>query len=117
VRLDRVVCAVDCGRVVNPDGAKAQIEGGILFGASAALHNAIDIEKGRVVQTNFDTYRVTRIDEAPRIEVHFMDSDQPPTGTGEPGTAAISGAIGNAVFAATGKRLRQLPVNGGAING
>ena len=117
VRLDRVVCAVDCGRVVNPDGAKAQIEGGIIFGASAALYNAIDIEKGRVVQTNFDTYRVMRIDEAPTIEVHFVDSDQPPTGTGEPGTAAIAGAIGNAVFAATGKRLRKLPVNGGAING
>ena len=90
VRLDRVVCAVDCGRVVNPDGAKAQIEGGIIFGASAALYNAIDIEKGRIVQTNFDTYRVMRIDEAPTIEVYFVESDQPPTGTGEPGTAAIA---------------------------
>ncbi|MBI3706107.1 MAG: xanthine dehydrogenase family protein molybdopterin-binding subunit [Proteobacteria bacterium] len=116
VRLDRVVCAVDCGRVVNPDGAKAQIEGGIIFGASAALYNAIDIEKGRIVQTNFDTYRVMRIDEAPTIEVYFVDSDQPPTGTGEPGTAAIAGAIGNAVSAAIGKRLRKLPVGRGAIN-
>ena len=116
VRLDRVVCAVDCGRVVNPDGAKAQMEGGIIFGASAALYNAIDIEKGRIVQTNFDTYRVMRIDEAPTIEVYFVDSDQPPTGTGEPGTAAIAGAIGNAVSAATGKRLRKLPVDRGAIN-
>jgi isoquinoline 1-oxidoreductase beta subunit len=98
-------------------GETAQIEEGILFGASAALYGAIDIEKGRVVQTNFDTYRVMRIDEAPRIEVHFVDSDQPPTGTGELGTAAISGAIGNAVFAASGKRLRQLPVDRGAING
>ncbi|TSD90223.1 xanthine dehydrogenase family protein molybdopterin-binding subunit [Mycobacterium sp. KBS0706] len=116
VRLDRVVCAVDCGRVVNPDGAKAQIEGGIIFGASAALYNAIDIDKGRIVQTNFDTYRVMRIDEAPTIEVHFVENDQPPTGTGEPGTAAIAGAIGNAIFAATGKRLRKLPVGTGAIN-
>ena len=116
VRLDRVVCAVDCGRVVNPDGAKAQMEGGIIFGASAALYNAIDIEKGRIVQTNFDTYRVMRIDEAPTIEVYFVDSDQPPTGTGEPGTAAIAGSIGNAVSAATGKRLRKLPVDRGAIN-
>ena len=116
VRLDRVVCAVDCGRVVNPDGAKAQMEGGIIFGASAALYNAIDIEKGRIVQTNFDTYRVMRIDEAPTIEVYFVDSDQPPTGTGEPGTAAIAGAIGNAVSAATGKRLRKLPVDRGAID-
>jgi CO/xanthine dehydrogenase Mo-binding subunit len=116
VRLDRVVCAVDCGRVVNPDGAKAQIEGGIIFGASAALYNAIDIDEGRIVQTNFDSYRVMRIDEAPTIEVHFVDSDQPSTGTGEPGTAAIAGAIGNAIFAATGKRLRKLPVGTCAIN-
>jgi isoquinoline 1-oxidoreductase subunit beta len=114
LRLDRVVCAVDCGRVVNPDGAKAQIEGGIIFGASAALYNAIDIESGRIVQTNFDTYRVIRIDEAPRIEVHFVNSDEPPTGTGELGTAAIAGAIGNAVSAATGNRLRKLPVAGNA---
>jgi isoquinoline 1-oxidoreductase subunit beta len=115
-RLERVVCAVDCGRLVNPDGAKAQMEGGIIFGASAALYNAIDIENGRIVQTNFDTYRVMRIDEAPRIEVYFVDSDQPPAGTGEPGTAAIAGAIGNAVSAATGKRLRKLPVDRGAID-
>ena len=115
VRLDRVVCAVDCGRLVNPDGAKAQIEGGIIFGASAALYNAIDIEKGRIVQTNFDTYRVMRIDEAPTIEVYFVDSDQPPSGTGEPGTAAVGGAIGNAVSAAIGKRLRKLPVDRGMI--
>ena len=110
VRLERVVCAVDCGLVVNPDGAKAQIEGGIIFGASAALYNAIEIESGRIVQTNFDTYRVMRIDEAPRIEVFFVESDQPPTGTGELGTAAIAAAIANAVFAATSKRLRRLPV-------
>lgn len=117
VRLDRVVCAVDCGRVVNPDGAKAQIEGGITFGASAALYSAIDIEEGRVVQTNFDSYRVMRIDEAPTIEVHFVASDEPPSGTGELGTAAIFGAIGNAVSAATGKRLRKLPVERGLANG
>jgi isoquinoline 1-oxidoreductase subunit beta len=116
VRLDRVVCAVDCGRVVHPLGARAQMEGGIIFGASAALYNAVDIEKGRIVQTNFDTYRVMRIDEAPTIEVHFVESDQPPTGTGEPGTAAIAGAIGNAIFAATGKRLRKLPVGRAATN-
>jgi isoquinoline 1-oxidoreductase beta subunit len=116
VRLDRVVCAVDCGRVVNPLGASAQMEGGIIFGASAALYNAVDIEKGRIVQTNFDTYRVMRIDEAPTIEVHFVESDQPPTGTGEPGTAAIAGAIGNAIFAATRKRLRKLPVGRAATN-
>ncbi|HVJ40806.1 MAG TPA: xanthine dehydrogenase family protein molybdopterin-binding subunit [Dongiaceae bacterium] len=115
VRLDHVVCVVDCGRVVNPDGAKAQIEGGIIFGASAALYNAIDIDKGRIVQTNFDSYRVMRIDEAPTIEAHFVASDQPPTGTGEPGTAAITGAIGNAVSAAIGKRLRKLPVERGMI--
>jgi isoquinoline 1-oxidoreductase subunit beta len=117
VRLERVVCAVDCGRVVNPDGAKAQIEGGIIFGASAALYNAIEIEKGRVVQTNFDAYRVMRIDEAPSVEVYFVDSDEPPTGTGEPGTAAIVGAIGNAVSAAIGKRLRKLPVERSVISG
>jgi isoquinoline 1-oxidoreductase subunit beta len=75
VRLERVVCAVDCGRVVNPLSAGAQMEGGIIFGASAALYNAIGIEKGRVVQTNFDSYRVMRIDEAPKIEVHFVESE------------------------------------------
>jgi CO/xanthine dehydrogenase Mo-binding subunit len=114
VRLDRVVCAVDCGRVVNPDGAKAQIEGGIIFGASTVLYSSIDIEKGRIVQSNFDTYRIMRINEAPTIEVHFVNSEEPPTGTGELGTAAIAGAIGNAVSAATGKRLRKLPVAGNA---
>ncbi|UVC13265.1 xanthine dehydrogenase family protein molybdopterin-binding subunit [Mesorhizobium onobrychidis] len=110
IRLDRVFCAIDCGRVVNPTGAKAQIEGGIIFGASAALYDAIEIESGQVAQTNFDTYRVMRIDEAPKIEVFFVDNDQPPTGTGELGTAAIGAAIGNAASALLGKRIRSLPV-------
>ena len=111
VRVQRVVCAVDCGRTVNPDTIKAQIEGGIIFGITAALYGEITLEKGRVVQSNFDTYRMLRIDEAPVIEVHIIDSDADPGGIGEPGTSAIAPAVVNAIFAATGKRLRRLPIN------
>ena len=111
VRVQRVVCAVDCGRTVNPDTIRAQIEGGIIFGITAALYGEITLEKGRVVQSNFDTYQMLRIDEAPVIEVHLIDSDAEPGGIGEPGTSAIAPAIVNAIFAATGKRLRRLPIN------
>ena len=110
VRVQRVVCAVDCGRTVNPDTIKAQIEGGIIFGITAALYGEITLEKGRVVQSNFDTYQMLRIDEAPAIEVHVIDSDAESGGIGEPGTSAIAPAVVNAIFAATGKRLRRLPI-------
>lgn len=115
VRVDRVVSAVDCGRIVNPDTVKAEIEGGIIFGITAALYGNITIENGRVMQANFDTYQPLRIDESPAIEVHLVPSTEAPGGIGEPGTAAIAPAVANAIFAATGRRLRKLPVDTAAL--
>jgi isoquinoline 1-oxidoreductase beta subunit len=111
VKVTRVVSAVDCGRIVNPDTVKAEIEGGIIFGITAALYGDITIENGRVVQANFDTYKPLRIDEAPAIEVYLVDSADAPGGIGEPGTATVAPAVTNAIFAATGKRLRKLPID------
>jgi isoquinoline 1-oxidoreductase beta subunit len=108
--VHRVFCAVDCGRVVNPDTVRAQMEGGIIFGLSAALLGAITLEDGRVQQDNFDGYPVVRLDESPAIEVAIIDSTEKPSGIGEPGVPPIAAAVGNAVFAATGARLRQLPM-------
>jgi isoquinoline 1-oxidoreductase beta subunit len=110
VRVHRVVCAVDCGQNINPDGIVAQMEGGIVFGASAALWDQITHEKGRVQQTNFGDYRVLRMNEAPAVEVYIVNSHDEPGGIGEPGTAGIAPAVANAVFAATGKRVRKLPI-------
>jgi isoquinoline 1-oxidoreductase beta subunit len=115
VRVKRVVCAVDCGRIVNPDTVRAQIEGGIVFGLTAALYGEITLKNGRVEQSNFDSYQPLRINEAPRVEVHLIDSSEAPGGIGEPGTAAIAPAVVNAVFAATGKRLRRLPIDSTAL--
>ncbi len=103
------MCAVDCGIAVNPDEVEAQMEGGIGFGLSAALHSAITFKDGRVEQSNFDDYRLLRMKEMPRVEVHIVASDAPPTGVGEPGVPPIAPAVANALFAATGKRLRKLP--------
>ena len=89
VRVRRVVCAVDCGTVVNPDIVKAQTEGAIIFGITAALYGEITLKNGRVEQANFDTYQMLRINEAPAIEVHIVRSSEPPGGMGEPGTSAI----------------------------
>jgi len=111
VRVRRVVCAVDCGTVVNPDTVRAQIEGAIIFGVTAALYGEITLKDGRVEQTNFDTYQILRMNEAPEIEVHIVQSAEPPGGMGEPGTSAIIPAVTNAIFAATGKRLRKLPID------
>lgn len=111
VRVDRVVCAVDCGAVVNPDTVKAQVEGGIMFGLTAALYGEITVKDGRVEQANFDTYQMLRINEAPAVEVHIVKSSEAPGGMGEPGTSAIAPAVVNAIFAATGKRLRKLPID------
>jgi isoquinoline 1-oxidoreductase beta subunit len=111
VRVRRVVCAVDCGTVVNPDTVQAQIQSGIIFGVTAALYGEITLKNGRVEQTNFDTYQMLRMNEAPAIEVHIVRSAEPPGGMGETGTSAIVPAIANAIFAATGKRLRKLPVD------
>jgi isoquinoline 1-oxidoreductase beta subunit len=115
VRVRRVVCAVDCGTVVNPDTVQAQIQGAIIFGITAALYGEITLKDGRVEQTNFDSYQVLRMNEAPAIEVHIVRSSQPPGGMGEAGTSAIVPAVANAVFAATGKRLRKLPIDTAAL--
>jgi isoquinoline 1-oxidoreductase beta subunit len=115
VRVRRVVCAMDCGTVVNPDTVQAQIQSGIIFGTTAALYGEITLKNGRVEQTNFDTYQMLRIDEAPTIEVHVVKSTEPPGGMGETGTSAIVPAIANAIFAATGKRLRKMPVDVSAL--
>jgi isoquinoline 1-oxidoreductase beta subunit len=114
-RVRRVVCAVDCGAVVNPDTVRAQIQSAIMFGTTAALYGEITLKDGRVEQTNFDTYQILRINEAPAIEVHIVQSREPPGGMGEAGTSAIVPAVANAIFAATGKRLRKLPVDATAL--
>jgi isoquinoline 1-oxidoreductase subunit beta len=110
VRVHRVVCAIDCGVVVNPDTVRAQMEGGIAMGLSAALHERITFESGRVQQSNFADYPLLRIDEMPKIEVHFVPSTTPPRGVGESGVPPIAPAVANAIFAATGKRIRRLPI-------
>jgi isoquinoline 1-oxidoreductase beta subunit len=115
VRVRRVVCAVDCGIPVNPDTVQAQIQSAIIFGITAALHGKITLKDGRVEQTNFDTYQMLRMNEAPAIEVHIVQSLEPPGGMGECGTSAIVPAVANAIFAATGKRLRKLPVDTSAL--
>ena len=111
VRVHRIVCAVDCGIVVNPDTIAAQVEGGSIFGLTAVLHGAITLKDGRVEQGNFDTYRPMRIDEVPAIETHLVRSDEAPGGIGETPTCAVGPAVTNAIFAATGKRIRTLPVD------
>ncbi|MGI9066967.1 MAG: molybdopterin cofactor-binding domain-containing protein [Pyrinomonadaceae bacterium] len=110
VRVHRVVCAVDCGRVINPDSVKAQMEGGIIFGLTAALKDEITFDRGRVQQRNFHDYPMLRINESPEIEVHIVPSTEKPTGVGEPGVPPVAPAVANAIFAATGKRVRKLPI-------
>jgi isoquinoline 1-oxidoreductase beta subunit len=108
-KVERVVCAADCGIAINPDVIKAQLEGGMGYGLSAALYGAIDLDNGRVVQSNFDDYRVLRIDEMPPIEVHIVASSEKPTGIGEPGVPTIAPAVANAWAKLTGERLYALP--------
>ena len=110
VRVHRVVAAVDCGRTVNPDTVKAQLEGGIVFGLTAALKTEITLEKGRVQQRNFNDYPMVRMFESPAIEVYIVPSTEHPTGVGEPGVPPVAPAVANAIFAATGKRVRRLPI-------
>jgi len=110
VRVRRVVCAVDCGTVVNPDTVQAQIQSAIIFGITAAIHGQITLKDGRVEQSNFHDYQMLRVNEAPAIEVHIVQSSEAPGGMGECGTSAIAPAVTNAIFAATGKRLRMLPI-------
>jgi isoquinoline 1-oxidoreductase beta subunit len=110
IRVHRVVCAVDCGTALNPAGVAAQMEGGIVYGLSAALHSEITLRGGRVQQSNFHDYPPLRLHEAPVVEVHIVPSAEPPSGVGEPGVPPIAPAVANAVFAATGQRLRRLPL-------
>jgi isoquinoline 1-oxidoreductase beta subunit len=115
VRVRRVVCAVDCGTVVNPDTVQAQIQSAVVFGITAALYGEITLKDGRVEQSNFDNYQILRMNEAPDVEVHIVQNSEPPGGMGEAGTSAIVPAVANAIFAATGKRLRKLPVDTAAL--
>ncbi len=111
VRVHKVISAIDCGTIINPDMVKAQIEGSIVFGLNATLKGAITIENGRVKQSNFNDNQILRIKEMPEVEVHFIQSKKPPTGVGEPGVPPIAPAITNAIFSATRKRIRRLPVS------
>jgi isoquinoline 1-oxidoreductase beta subunit len=108
--VDRVVCAIDCGIAVNPSIVRGQMEGGITFGLSAALYGAITLKEGKVEQSNFNDYPMLRINEMPQVEVHIVASTANPSGVGEPGVPPIAPAVANALFAATGKRLRNLPL-------
>jgi isoquinoline 1-oxidoreductase beta subunit len=110
IAVTRVVCVVDCGLVVNPDTVRAQMQSGIIFGLSAALYGEITLKDGRVQQSNFHDYRVLRMNESPAIEVHLMKSVEAPGGVGEPATSCVMPALTNAVYAATGKRVRKLPL-------
>ena len=113
IRIPRVDTVVDAGKVVNFDRAKSQFEGAAVFGASLALMSEITAMNGRIQQTNFHQYRVARINEAPvQTNVTILQSDAPPAGIGEPGVPPIAPAICNAIFAATGKRIRELPIKG-----
>lgn len=110
VKVKKVHVAVDCGKTVNPDTIKAQMEGAVVFALSFALHSEITLDKGRVVQSNFHDYQLLKIHEAPPVEVHIIESDQAPSGIGEPGVPPAAPALVNAIFAATGKRVRELPI-------
>ena len=110
LRVHRVVCAVDCGHVINPASVEQQIQSGIVYGLSAAMKGEITIDRGRVQQANFNHYDVLRIDEMPVVEVHIVPSQAAPGGIGEASTPSIVPAVANAIFAATGKRMRKLPI-------
>ena len=110
IKVHKIVCVVDCGQMVNPRIVDSQIESGIIFGLSSALWGEVTLAAGQVQQTNFNNYRVLRADEVPDIEVHLVDSDESPGGIGEPAVAVIAPAVCNAIYAATGQRLRELPI-------
>ena len=115
VRVRRVVCGLDCGTVINPDTVRAQVESGAMFGITAALYGEITLKDGRVEQGNFDSYQILRMNEAPKVEVHVIDNGDAPGGLGEAGTSLIVPTVANAIFAATGKRLRKMPVDQAAL--
>ncbi len=115
VRVERILCAVECGTAVNPGHVKSQIESGVIFGLAPVLLDAITIKHGRVEQSNFNDYRLIRMSDTPKIEVFIMDSGEAPSGIGETGTAIVVPAVTNAIFAATGKRVRKIPVKSEAL--
>ncbi len=110
IKIHKITCVVDCGFVVNPDIVKAQMKSGIIFALTAALYGEITLKDGAVQQSNFHDYAIMRMNETPEIDVHIVQSDAAPTGVGEPGVPPVAAAVANAVFAATGKRLRSLPL-------
>jgi isoquinoline 1-oxidoreductase beta subunit len=110
LKVHRVVCALDCGRAVNPSSLEAQVQSSVVYGLTAALRSAITIDRGRVQQTNFNDYPVLRIHEMPAVDVHIMPSELPPTGAGEFTVPPVAPALCNAIFAATGRRVRRLPI-------
>src|SRR4029453_9162699 len=110
IRVHRVVCSIDCGRAINPETIRAQMEGGIVFGLSAALYGQITLKDGRVQQTNFHDYPVLRMDAMPKVEVHIVPSTEKPSGIGEPGTPLMAAVLCNALFALTARRDRRLPL-------
>jgi isoquinoline 1-oxidoreductase beta subunit len=115
VAVEKLTIVVDAGTVVHPDGALAQVEGSALWGLSMALHEGTEFVKGQVKDANFDTYTPLRIDDVPTLDIEFMDSVEVPVGLGEPGTTVVAPAIGNAIFAAIGVRLRHLPIRPAAV--
>jgi CO/xanthine dehydrogenase Mo-binding subunit len=110
VKVHEVFCAVDCGTIINPAIVKAQISSAIIYGLSATLKSKITIKNGRVAQNNFDDFEVIRMNEAPKIHIYLTESDAQPKGVGEPGLPPIAPAVVNAVYAATGNRIRELPI-------
>ena len=110
VKVNRLVYAVDCGRAINPNGVRAQVESAAIYGLSAMLYDAITIKGGRVEQANFNDYNLPRIAETPVTEVYVMNSTEEPTGIGEPGLPVVAAAVCNALYSLTGKRLRRLPI-------
>jgi CO/xanthine dehydrogenase Mo-binding subunit len=110
LKIHRLVYAVDCGRAVNPEGIRAQVEGAAIYGLSAALHDAITIDGGRVVQSNFNDYQMPRIAETPKTEIYIVPSKEAPTGIGEPGLPVVAASVCNAIYALTKKRIRRLPI-------
>jgi isoquinoline 1-oxidoreductase beta subunit len=110
IKVQRIVCGVDCGRAVNPNGVRAQVESAAIYALTATLKDAITVERGRIAQSNFNDYEMIRMNEAPPIEVHIVHSQEAPTGIGEPTVPVIAPAICNAIYAVTGKRLRRLPI-------
>jgi isoquinoline 1-oxidoreductase beta subunit len=115
MHVHRVVCAIDCGIVINPDTVEAQLQSGVIFGLTAALYGEITLKNGRIEQSNFDSYQMLRLNEAPTIDVHIIASQEPPGGLGEAGTSGIVPAVANAVFAATGRRQRKMPIDRSAF--